>query len=190
MSKFTQLLAVLALMACAASAISTVSQVNVPQYVGRWYQAYGDKIIYDTFEKDGYCVGAEYALENDGKISVFNFQREGSPTGPARNITGYAKQTDASEPGRLKVYFFGPLSGGDYWILKLGPVVNGQYQYSIVSDPLKLGLYVLVRDVDEFKAKWQSEVLAYLTSEGFTHGFDKPELTVQGGDCLYPPQQQ
>ena len=33
----------------------------------------------------------------------------------------------------------------DYWIVKLGPIVDGQYQYSVVTDSRTSSLFILVR---------------------------------------------
>jgi len=38
----------------------TVATLNAPAYLGRWYQTYGSAVPLDTFEKDGYCITADY----------------------------------------------------------------------------------------------------------------------------------
>ena len=47
------------------------------------------------------------------------------------------------------------------WVLKLGPVENDQYQYSVISDPIRLSLFVLARDPDDFKNRFEAEVLSF-----------------------------
>jgi apolipoprotein D and lipocalin family protein len=41
----------------------------------------------------------------DGKIKVYNTQRDNSRTGPADGINGYAYNPDPSVPAKLKVHF-------------------------------------------------------------------------------------
>ncbi len=38
----------------------TIDSINVPSYLGRWYQLYASQIPNATFEKNGYCVTADY----------------------------------------------------------------------------------------------------------------------------------
>jgi lipocalin len=39
---------------------------------------------------------------------------------------------------------------GDYWVLALGPIVDGKYQYSVVSEPRKLMMWVLARNPQNY----------------------------------------
>ena len=72
-------------------------------------------------------------------------------------------------------------------MVQLGPATyqGNQYQYSIVTDPLKLSLFVLARDVTEFKQKYDAEVLTTIEQLGFTSFYDKPTDIYQGKDCVY-----
>lgn len=38
----------------------TVDSLDVPKYLGLWYQMAADQIVYSTFEKDAYCCTALY----------------------------------------------------------------------------------------------------------------------------------
>ena len=40
----------------------TIDDLNVEQYLGRWYQTYASPIVYQTFEKDGFCCTATYGM--------------------------------------------------------------------------------------------------------------------------------
>ena len=60
------------------------------------------------------------------------------------------------------------------------------YQYAIVTDNLQIGLYVLARDVNNFRSQYDKEVLSWLAENGFTHFYNKPVATVQNEKCLYP----
>ena len=49
----------------------TVKELNVQQYLGKWYEVYSSFYPKATFERDGYCVTANYSpLTIDGdKVS-------------------------------------------------------------------------------------------------------------------------
>lgn len=73
------------------------------------------------------------------------------------------------------------------WVVQLGPPTykGGLYQYSVVSDYLRFSLFVLARNVTEFKENYDAQVLAKLREQGFTKFFDKPKEIYQGTDCVY-----
>jgi len=48
----------------------------------------------------------------------------GSPTGELGGILGYAYVPNSNEPGKLKVHFDVAPIDGNYWIIKLGPVID------------------------------------------------------------------
>ena len=148
--------------------IDTVSTLDLTKYVGRWYQVYGDK--YDeTFQGKGHCNTADYTLIPNQNISVLNSQY--STSNELEQITGYAYYSEhidsITEPGKLTVHLEGVLFEAPYWIYQLGPEYNGMYEWSIVSDPIKLSLFVLTRDVERFYEKYNSQVLEILNTNGF-----------------------
>ena len=74
------------------------------------------------------------------------------------------------------------------WVVLLGPDTygaSGLYQYSVVTDNLSLTLFVLARNVTEFKANYADMMLKNLTDLGFNHFYNKPIATYQGADCQY-----
>lgn len=149
---------------------------------------YADKFVFATFERNNLCVTADYGLKADGSISVFNAARLRTPDGKLTIINGTATIPDPSEPGKLSVSFDSVgTAGAPYWVLKLGPVTDGQYRYAIVSDNLRLGLFVLARNTEEFTTKYEDEVLAFLEENGFTRFINKPIETYQKSDCQYAP---
>jgi lipocalin len=99
---------------------------------------------------------------------------------------GTAFQTDPEgKPGELKVAFEGSQRMGDYWVLDLGPAIDGEYQYAIVSDSRSFFLFVLARDVDDFKATYDEEVKAKLDALDFKGFLQKPIPRYQEADCVY-----
>lgn len=165
---------------------STVQNLDAKAYVGTWLQMGADKVVLSTFEKDAYCATATYELLDDGKISVHNYALIGGTSGSVYTIDGYAYAENPSDLSKLKVHFN---SGGapfdaPYWILAVGPIVNGQYEWAIVSDNLSMTLFVLARNANTYNTLYKSTVDATLESEGFT-GFKKMIDIYQGADCKY-----
>lgn len=164
----------------------TVPTLEIPKYLGLWYQMYADAVVLDTIEKDNQCVTAKYGDNGDGTVSVHNYATLKAPNGEPTTIDGYAYVPDASKPGQLKVHFdTGAPFDAPYWVLALGPEVNGQYDYSIVSDSTNKYLFVLTRDVARFQSKYDAEVQSLMKSFGFTGLFTKPVATYHGADCVY-----
>ena len=144
---------------------------------------YADKFVTSTFERNAVCVTADYSLNDDGTVAVFNSNRVGDVDGPLANVSAVATASD--EPGQLTVVFEGSSFGAPYWVVGLGPVVDGYYDWAIVTDNLATGLFVLARDVAKFEEQYDSEVSAELKSMGFTGLLNSPIETVQDG-CTYP----
>ncbi len=161
-----------------------VSELNRTQYLGRWYQVYSDLFVDATFENSSYCDTADYATYPNNTISVYNRERQYNTTGPERQIFGWADVADPSKPGELTVHLQTTEFPAPYWVYQLGPVEKDQYEYSIVSDPLKLSLFVLARNVSKFMKKYNENVTNYLTEQGFTGLLNSPILTPQDG-CEY-----
>lgn len=168
----------------------TVDSLDVPKYLGLWYQMYADEAVIKSFETDSYCCTALYGDNADGTLSVHNYASQNDPTGAVPyTIDGYAYQTNPEEyPGQLKVVFNSDDAfafPAPYWILELGPInSNGQYDYAIVSDSVSAFLFVLARDVETYYAKYDAQVQQTLKDLGFT-GATAPIKTYQGRDCVY-----
>ncbi|OWF54090.1 apolipoprotein D-like [Mizuhopecten yessoensis] len=170
------------------SGIKTVTELDVPKYLGRWYQMYASESVVATFEKDALCVTADYSMSTDGsgKVIVRNGETLKTPNGTFKTINGYA--TTSSDPGKLTVNLETAPFPAPYWVIKLGPATFGndtQYQYSVVTDNLKVTLFVLARDPETFKRDYNDEVVQFLKQQGFTNLLNSPVATYQGSDCMY-----
>lgn len=168
----------------AAFASSQITEFNRTQYLGRWYQIYSDIFVDATFENSSFCDTADYGLYPNNTISVLNRERQYNSTGPERVIYGWADSEDQKNPGELTVHLQTTEFPAPYWIYQLGPVVGGQYEYSIVSDPVKLTLFVLARNVTQFFDTYNEPVLEYLSDQGFTGLINSPVVTPQER-CIY-----
>jgi lipocalin len=101
------------------------------------------------------------------------------------NIELFVQYTpDSSESGELMVHFDTTPLDAPYWVVELGPVVDGKYDYSIVSDSVSAFLFILTRDYERFAAEYEDDVLKSVEKMGFT-GFKAPIVSYQGSDCVY-----
>ena len=156
-------LASLYIFANSKSLPAVISEINVPSYLGHWKQIYQapTNVIFQGY---GTCITADYGLLDNGNINVINTQLDENDS--IEQISGYAYYKNASEPGKLTVHLDGVPVDSPYWIVKLGEVVDNQYQYSIITTPSGISLWVLVRDIDVFMKYYNTEV------EDFLHQYD------------------
>lgn len=109
--------------------------VDLQRYLGKWYEL----ARYEQgFQKDCDGVTAEYALKDNGDISVLNRCRK--PDGSIDDAKGNAKIVDTVTNAKLKVSFFGPFYG-DYWILDHAD----DYSWAIVGEGSGRYLWLLNR---------------------------------------------
>jgi lipocalin len=157
------------------SLTETVRELDVSKYVGHWYQVYGAPFDF-TFQGYGKCITADYGVLSNGNVSVFNSQL--SLKNELKTISGYAYYEHKLEPGKLTVHLEGTPKDAPYWVVKLGEVVDSQYQYSVITTPTELALWVLARDVDVFEQKYDAEVREYLDAHNFTY------VEIQQSGCV------
>ena len=131
--------------------------------MGKWYQISANET---SFNQGLVAVTAEYALKDNGDVSVYNRGLKGSFDGEVDEITGTAEVVDKSTNAKLNVTFPGifnaPVPGGNYWIYVLDDV---DYQYAAVGDPLGLTLFVLNREPTIDETLYQN-ILSELRSKG------------------------
>lgn len=144
----------------------TISELNVDGYLGHWYQVYGapTNVIFQGY---GTCITADYGLLDNGYISVLNSQLDENKE--IEKINGYAYYKNMSEPGQLTVHLDGVPVDSPYWIIKLGEIVDNQYQYSIITTPSGVSLWVLTRDLDRFDELYSKEVKDFLDQYSFKY---------------------
>jgi len=177
----------LAATSLSTSGVDTVTELDVTKYIGRWYQVAASRTVQDTIETNAACVTADYALDptQPGRVSVLNAQTQASNhQSDFKTITGYAEVPDSSKPGQLSVHLAGVPVASPYYVTALGPVVNNQYSYAIVTDNFRLGLFVLVRDVNQYNNGLSTEIASILKNQGFTNALNKPFATPQD-NCKY-----
>lgn len=159
----------------APGALVTIPALDVPRYMGTWYEI---AKYPNRFQKK--CVGntrADYSAQADGKVRVLN--RCTTKEGDVSEAIGEARQIGGSTSPKLEVRFapawlsFIPLVWGNYWVIDLDP----GYQAVAVSEPTREYLWVLSRTPD-MPAKAYDELIARLEKKGFNPA--KLERTPQG----------
>jgi apolipoprotein D and lipocalin family protein len=120
-----------------AAEVTPVATVDVPRYMGLWYEIASIPQIFQTGCRN---TTATYTLQEDGSVEVVNQCRLFWSSGFPLSATGRATIPNSLEPGKLKVSFFG--SQADYWILALA----NDYSYALVGDPSRRSLWILSRE--------------------------------------------
>ncbi len=96
----------------------------------------------------------------------------------------------ATDPGKFEVVYAGANKQGFAWIVRLGEIDSqtGKYQWAVISDPIGVNLFILARNVDEFRDRYESQVILEVEMLGFRFPFNRPRKTYQStADCQYPP---
>jgi len=145
---------------------STIEEIKVNSYLGHWFQIYGAPTN-SIFQGYGTCITADYGLLDNGYISVLNSQL--NKNNEIEKINGYAYYKNISEPGKLSVHLDGVPIDSPYWIVKLGEIVDNQYQYSIITTPSGISLWVLTRDINKFNELYDNEVREFLDNYNFKY---------------------
>ena len=129
--------------------VPVVDFVDIDAYMGKWFQ-YKANLLAVGVESFGTKNTATYSKIDDTTIKVLNENR--TILGRKNSIEGQAVLLDPPT-GNLKVSFtnfnFDLSMDGNYRIVKLGKIKNGQYTYSIVLSPMNWFIFVLVRDLND-----------------------------------------
>ena len=154
----------------------TISSLNINDYLGHWMQVYQapTNVIFQGY---GTCITADYGVLDNGNVNVINTQID--ENNEIEQITGYAYYKNVSEPGKLTVHLEGVPVDSPYWIIKLGEIKNNQYQYTIITTPSGISLWVLVRDIDTFFELYDTEVTEFLNQHNFKY------TSVSQDNCNY-----
>ncbi|WP_290582647.1 lipocalin family protein [Ketobacter sp.] len=142
--------------------IQTVPQVDIERYMGLWYQI----SAYETSFNQGLVgVTAEYTLLADGSVQVYNKGFQETLDGPLDEILGTAVVVDETTNSRLKVSF--PGVPNFPWANYLIVILDAEnYQYAVVTDPLKYTLFVLSR-TPQLDDGLYADIVQELQTQGF-----------------------
>ena len=137
-----------------------VAPIDQSRYLGTWHE---QARLPNSFEEGCQRATAEYAIREDGLISVVNTCIDAR--GESRVARGRARPTGAANEGKLEVSFFGPF-WANYWVLDRGE----NYDWSIVGEPEGRYLWVLTREREitpELRAAFERRIteLGYRPAE-------------------------
>jgi apolipoprotein D and lipocalin family protein len=137
--------------------------IDLQKYTGKWYEIASYPM---SFQKDCFCVTADYTLTEKGYVSVLNSCRKGSINGKVKAITGKAFPVKGTNNVKLKVQFFWPFRA-DYWVIDKAE----DYSWAVVSGASRKYLWILCRTPEMQKDTWQ-----YITNRLTKNGFDLSKL--------------
>ncbi len=145
--------------------IKPVGQFELQRYLGTWYEI---ARLDHSFERGLSQVTANYALRDDGGVSVINrgYNEEKKEW---KSAEGKAYFVDKTDTGYLKVSFFGPFYGS-YVIFELD---KERYNYALISGPDKEYFWILAR-----QPQLDSEVLQRLIAQAKSLGFATEKLII------------
>jgi len=143
--------------------LKPVSGFDVNRYMGKWYEI---ARLDHRFERGLSHVSADYALANDGSVTVINKGYDAQKD-QWKEIQGRALFVGSDTVGQLKVSFFGPFYGG-YNVIALD---KEHYQYALVCGPDRSYLWILARSTT-----LPESVLKELLTSAKNMGFDTDQL--------------
>lgn len=135
-------------------AMSVVTELDTTEYLGKWYEV---ARFPNRFEEGCVGVTAEYALREDGRISVLNTCFKGTLDGPKEQAEGIAS---VQSVGKLRVTFvpwLAWIASGDYWVLGLQ-----DYDVAVVGAPKGTTGWILARKprLTQSEKDWALDVLS------------------------------
>lgn len=142
---------------------TVTDSVDLQKYAGKWFEIASYPM---SFQKNCFCVTADYTLTEKGFVKVFNSCRKGSADGKAKSITGKAFPVEGTNNVKLKVQFFWPFKA-DYWVIDKAV----DYSWAVVSGPSRKYLWILSRTPEMEKETWQD-----ITDRLVKNGFDLSNL--------------
>ncbi len=146
----------LAVSAAAQSKIKSIPEIELPRYMGSWYEI--AKFPNWFQRKCTHGTQATYKILEPQKIEVLN--RCGTQSGEFIQALGLARPQKSGLPAQLEVRFapewlgWLPFVWGTYWVLDLDP----DYQLAAVGDPSKNYLWILSRTTQVTPANYEALV--------------------------------
>lgn len=150
--------------------LEVVKNVDLKRYIGKWYEI---ARLPHSFEKNCYCVTAEYQFTDKDYIKVINSCKKGSSKGEISIANGKAFIVENSNNAKLEVQFFWPFKG-DYWIIELAD----DYSYAMIGHPNREYFWILSRT-----PKIDDELYNSLLLKAKDKGFDITKIIKTVQEC-------
>lgn len=142
---------------------TVTDSVDLQKYAGKWFEIASYPM---SFQKNCFCVTADYTLTDKGYMKVINSCRKGSVDGNVKSIIGKAFPVEGADNVKLKVQFFWPFKA-DYWVVDKAE----DYSWAVVSGSGRKYLWILSRTPEMEKETWQG-----ITERLVKNGFDLSKL--------------
>lgn len=138
--------------------LAVVDHVDLDKFAGTWHE-----VAHYPFRSQTGCVSAtaEFRLEADGTIGVYNSYRQGSRRGEVKEFAGSAQVLDPGTNAQWKVDVDWP-DKGYCWIVEMDP----QYEWVVIGQPSRERLWILGR-TPLLKRSTYATILATLPEHGF-----------------------
>lgn len=146
--------------------LDLVPALDLQRYLGRWYEV---ARYQHGFEKTLVGATAEYALRDDGRVSVLNSGFKKTLDGKYTDVKAVAWRPNDAVPGALKVKFFG-LFSSDYLVFGLDDV---DYQWALVGNNNRKYLWFLSRTPEV-----APELLEKMKGMAEAQGYDLSKLYI------------
>jgi apolipoprotein D and lipocalin family protein len=118
--RMKRLIATLAPVLCLALSLPAAAAAPQPRaafdrahMTGRWYEIARTP---NAINKDCQGSATDWAPKADGGFRITAICRKGSPTGPARTVTGEVVVLNPGQNNRVKMKLFAGLVSREYWI--------------------------------------------------------------------------
>ena len=109
---------VLAALALASGASASAPEPRKPfavdRMAGRWYEIARTP---NRINRGCEASTTDWRADGAGKFKFDATCRQGSPSGPARVISGEVRITDPASHAKVRMFMFGGLISHDYWLL-------------------------------------------------------------------------
>ncbi|CAD5205906.1 unnamed protein product [Bursaphelenchus okinawaensis] len=137
-----------------------VDDIDIKQLMGRWLT-----VVDSPFVHKQYCAVNYYKLNEESKYTA-NFVTQQTSRNSEQVVTyeGFGNKV-GPDPGSVFIHTGNPADPCPFIPVKVGPVNKpyNQFEYVIMTTPLKTPTVVLARDATVFKKKYRPEVEDYLT---------------------------
>lgn len=155
--------------------INTVEEIDLSSYTGKWYQAATSRStkLFGTGIKFSNVTATYNCIDNCSTNNITVLNEGYNENKDHITIKGFSYSENNEVPSKRKLNFEGVPFEGNYWVVKLGPILNNKYEYAVVSGPLsklfgtRFSLYVICRNIEDYKLKYEDEVKKWCNNNGF-----------------------
>lgn len=162
--------------------IKVEKNIDLDSYMGQWYQVAsspstrltGTNVIFSQVITVYHRINS---IQNTTNMSIIHYEYDLQKNFTL--ISGFSYSPYNSIPSKRVLQINGLPFERLQWIIKLGPILNNKYQYSIFSVPLtglwgtRFSLYVLARNITEYQINYEKDVIEWCNNNGFIFPWNK-----------------